>query len=83
MEGTRISYHESVRRVYDRIKNDGMTTFGPASRPRAWAPILTRGAPSAREGSVATCVPMGRVVQMHQRVKKGCVESLPTAWLCG
>ena len=24
MEGTRISYHESVRRVYDRIKKDGM-----------------------------------------------------------
>ncbi len=24
MEGERISYHESVRRVYDRIKKDGM-----------------------------------------------------------
>jgi len=24
MEGTRISYHESVRKVYDRIKKDGM-----------------------------------------------------------
>ena len=25
MEGERISYHESVRKVYDRIKKDGMT----------------------------------------------------------
>ncbi len=24
MEGDRISYHESVRKVYERIKKDGM-----------------------------------------------------------
>lgn len=27
MEGERISYHESVRRVYDRIKKDGMSNI--------------------------------------------------------
>jgi hydroxylamine reductase (hybrid-cluster protein) len=27
MEGERISYHESVRRVYDRIKKDGMNNI--------------------------------------------------------
>jgi anaerobic carbon-monoxide dehydrogenase catalytic subunit len=27
MEGDRISYHESVRRMYDRIKKDGMTNI--------------------------------------------------------
>ncbi len=27
MEGTRISHHESVRRVYERIKKDGMTNI--------------------------------------------------------
>ncbi|MBM4432736.1 MAG: anaerobic carbon-monoxide dehydrogenase catalytic subunit, partial [Chloroflexi bacterium] len=27
MEGNRISYHESVRRVYDRIKKDGMNNI--------------------------------------------------------
>jgi carbon-monoxide dehydrogenase catalytic subunit len=27
MEGERISYHESVRKVYDRIKKDGMTNI--------------------------------------------------------
>ena len=27
MEGTRISYHESVRKIYERIKKDGMTNI--------------------------------------------------------
>ncbi len=27
MEGERMSYHESVRRVYDRIKEDGMSNI--------------------------------------------------------
>ena len=27
MEADRISYHESVRKVYDRIKKDGMTNI--------------------------------------------------------
>ena len=27
MQGERISYHESVRRVYDRIKADGMNNI--------------------------------------------------------
>ena len=27
MEGERISYHDSVRKVYDRIKEDGMPTI--------------------------------------------------------
>jgi len=27
MEGNRISYHESVRRIYERIKKDGMTNI--------------------------------------------------------
>ncbi len=27
MEKDRISYHESVRRVYDRIKEDGMNNI--------------------------------------------------------
>jgi len=27
MEGERISHHESVRRVYDRIKKDGMSNI--------------------------------------------------------
>jgi len=50
MEGERISYHESVRRVYERIKQDGMTNIwdryeaqGMGSNPDQRCPFCMGG----------------------------------------
>jgi carbon-monoxide dehydrogenase catalytic subunit len=51
MEGSRISYHESVRKVYERIKKDGMTSIwdryeaqGFSGDPDKRCPFCLKGA---------------------------------------
>ena len=51
MEGERISYHESVRKVYERIKEDGMTSMwdrfeaqGFGGNPDKRCPFCQKGA---------------------------------------
>ncbi len=51
LEGTRISYHDSVRKVYERIKADGMTNIwdrfkaqGFGDDPDKRCPFCTKGA---------------------------------------
>ena len=51
MDGERVSYHESVRKVYERIKRDGMTSLwdryeaqGFGSNPDQRCPFCMAGA---------------------------------------
>jgi len=51
MEGKRISYHETVQKVYERIKKDGLTSIwdryeaqGFGSNPDRRCPFCTKGA---------------------------------------
>jgi hypothetical protein len=56
-------YHDSVRTVYRRIKEDGMTNV--------WEVTRTGGVPFARKASVATCAPLSPAVPMLQRTREG------------
>jgi len=51
-------------------------------RPKVSVEIPIKGVPSVWEGLGVTYVPMGLVVQTHQRTREEYAELLPMAWLC-
>ena len=69
MEDNRISYHESVRMVYDRIKHDNMTNIWDRYEAQGMGTTRTSDAPSVWVESVVICVPMVPAVLMWRRIK--------------
>ncbi|KUG19014.1 hypothetical protein ASZ90_011258 [hydrocarbon metagenome] len=60
MDGNRISYHESVRTMYERLKGDGMSGIGTSSRGSGATPIAgARSARPERDATSARTAPAG------------------------
>jgi hypothetical protein len=51
----RISYHESVLKVYQRLKDTGMDTIWAGTKLREWVVILTNGVHSTWGESYVPC----------------------------
>ncbi len=82
MDKERISYHESVQKMYERIKADNMTNVWD----RYEAQGIGGGVPDRRctfcmAGAAVTCVLMVPAVRTLQKTKEGgFAGSLPTEW---
>lgn len=82
MEGERISYHESVRRVYDRIKADGINNIWDRYEAQGIGGNPTSAVPSVWEVCDVTCVPTGLAGLTSQRTRGVFAVSLAMVWLC-
>ena len=51
MEGERISYHKSVQKVYERIKNDGMTNIWDRFEAQGFAGVPDKRCPFCLKGA--------------------------------
>ena len=82
MDDDRISYHESVRKVYERIKKDGMTNIWDRYEAQGMGGNPDQRVPSAWPGPAATCAPTAPAGPMPPRTSGASAASPPTAWPC-
>lgn len=82
MERERISYHDSVRRVYERIKADGMSNVWDRYEAQGMGGNPDQRCLFCMGEFAATCALMGHVVPMLPRIRRVCVASPETVWRC-
>lgn len=70
MEGDRISYHEPVRRVYHRIKEDGMDNIWDRFEAQGMAGDPDRRCPFCSEVFAVTSAPTDHAAPMPPKTKK-------------
>ena len=82
MEGKRISYHDSVLKVYERIKNDNMTNIWDRFEAQGFGKDPDKRCPFCMGVSDVIYALMDPAVQIQKKTKEGCAVLQQMAWLC-
>ncbi len=80
MEKERISYHESVQKMYEKIKQDNMTNVWDRYEAQGLGETRISGVCSVWAESAVIFVPTVPAGQMPQKTKEGSAGLPPTAW---
>ena len=73
-------YHESVQKMYERIKADNMTNVWDRYEAQGIGGSPAEDALSVWQEPAVTCVLMVPAVRTLQKTKEGFAGSLPTEW---